>query len=118
MSFQETHYTYYEPTEQDYRDFHAAHKEHKMRGLLVVNANGLWNGDDFGNEWPLGWRAYPPESPDQTGYQIYSDDGYGNGEYHGHLDTAEQVDELFNLLRNAVGYEDVNAILTQLKKDE
>lgn len=52
------------------------------RGL---GTEGRWNGDAFGNEWVCGYCIYSvlDELSGQTVFELYEDDGNGNGDLLG-----------------------------------
>ena len=75
------------------------------------NAHGLWTGDAFGNEWPLAWELIDCRE-EGGGFEVYTDDGKGNGDFIAQFDDRSAAEQLCEQLRSAQSYAEVYAIET------
>jgi hypothetical protein len=64
-------------------------------GLYRVQAKTAWTGDQWGNEWLLGWVVVPDmDSAHGDGepmFALYEDDGRGNGNYVASFNTLAEA---------------------------
>jgi hypothetical protein len=65
-----------------------------------VSEQGFWDGDEWGNEWKLGWTVHPSQD-ECEGFEVYEDDGKGNGDFVAHFVTQEAAEEFCRTLARA-----------------
>ena len=54
----------------------------KQKPIYTVTCKKAWHGDAFGNEWKFGVSVYyVGETNPKYPYDVYEDDGLGNGSY-------------------------------------
>jgi hypothetical protein len=58
---------------------------------------GLWDGDSFGHEWQIYLTAYETDS----GFELYKDDGRGNGDFFASTYTRGNAIELMSAYARA-----------------
>lgn len=72
-------------------------------GAQYQNRHGLWGGDAFGHEWPLGWTIWLSD----RGWEVYEDDGRGNGDFVAAFDSESEAEACCRRLADATTYADV-----------